>query len=215
MSELFIVDDHPVMRYGLVSLIGAEPDLEVTGQAGTAAEAFAALETTPPDLLLADLSLPDKNGLELIKDLRAIHNELKVLVVSMHDEITYAERALKAGARGYVMKQEAPEKLVQAIRQVLTGGIFVSEQVSARIVQNFANGSASQEAGIGRLTDRELEVFRLLGEGKASREIAGMLNISVRTVDAHRTHIKEKLAIRDATELMRQAVKWVETGKVG
>lgn len=214
MSAIYIVDDHPVMRFGLAALIGAEKDLEVTGQAGTAAEAFAELQQNAPDLLLMDVTLPDKNGLELIKDLRAIHRDLLVLVVSMHDENTYAERALKAGAKGYVMKEEAPEKLVQAIRLVLTGGVFVSNSVSARIVQNFANGRSSQGFGIGRLTDRELEVFRLLGEGKASREIAGMLNISVRTIDAHRTHIKEKLGFRDATELMHQAVKWVETGEI-
>ncbi len=214
MSRIFIVDDHPVMRFGLVSLIGTEPDLEVTGQAGTASEAFAAVEKDPPDLLLMDVTLPDKNGLELIKDLRAIHPKLLVLAISMHDENTYAERALKAGARGYVMKEEAPDKLVQAIRQVLAGGIFISEQISARIVQNFASGSQSNSYGVGRLTDRELEVFQLLGEGKASREIAGALNISIRTIDAHRTHIKEKLGLRDAAELVHKAVKWVETGKI-
>tara|TARA_R110002096_G_scaffold403766_5_gene601402 strand:+ start:316 stop:963 length:648 start_codon:yes stop_codon:yes gene_type:complete len=214
MSEIYIIDDHPVMRFGLVALIDAEKDLKVIGQAGTAAEAFADLQIKAPDLVLIDVTLPDKNGLELVKDLRAIHSNLLVLIVSMHDENTYAERALRAGARGYVMKEEAPDKLVQAVRQVLTGGVFVSDAVSARIVQNFANGRSAQGFGIGRLTDRELEVFRLLGEGKASREIAGMLHISVRTIDAHRTHIKEKLGFKDATELMHQAVKWVETGEL-
>ena len=212
MNRILIVDDHPVMRFGLVALIQAEKDLKVCGECGSAAEAMDACERESPDLALIDVTLPDKNGLELIKDLRAQNQQLLMLVVSMHDENVYAERALRAGARGYVMKEEAPDKLVHAIRQVLNGGVFVSSEISARIVQHFAEASGAPETPIGRLTDRELEVFRLIGEGNASREIAGQLNISIRTVDAHRAHIKEKLGIRDATELMHQAVKWVETG---
>lgn len=214
MSRIFLVDDHPVMRFGLAALIGAEDDLEICGEAGSAAEALEAFAKDQPDLAIVDITLPDKNGLELIKDLRALHEKLRVLVVSMHDENLYAERVLRAGARGYVMKEEAPGELIGAIRQVLKGGVFVSDRISARIVQQFASGGAGGGLAIDRLTDRELEVFRLIGEGSGSREIAGQLNISVRTVDAHRAHIKEKLDLKDGTELVHRAVRWVETGEL-
>lgn len=215
MKRILIVDDHPVMRFGLSALIQAESDLELAAEAGTAAEAMEFCEREKPDLVTVDITLPDKSGLELIKDLRAWNPQLLILVVSMHDENVYAERVLRAGARGYVMKEEAPGNLVQGIREVLRGGVFVSPAISARIVQQFADTNGAPDSPIGRLTDRELEVFRLIGEGHGSREIAGKLNISVRTIDAHRAHIKEKLGISDATELTHQAVKWVETGAMG
>lgn len=214
MKRILLIDDHPVMRLGLAALIRAEKDLDVWGEAGTAAEAMTLCQDGVPDLVTVDLTLPDKNGLELIKDLRACHPELNFLVVSMHDEMMYAERVLRAGAKGYIMKQEAPEKLVSAIRVILKGEVFLSAGVAARILKRFADAGGRAATPIERLTDRELEVFQLIGEGKGSREIAGMLNISVRTVDAHRAHIKEKLALRDSTELVHHAVRWVETGQL-
>ncbi|MCB1236933.1 MAG: response regulator transcription factor, partial [Verrucomicrobiae bacterium] len=164
-------------------------------------------------LALVDLALPDRGGLELIKDIRAAFSSVACLAVSMHEEENYAERVLRAGGRGYVMKQEAPGSLISAIRKVFAGGVFLSPRMEARILEIFATGDKGLGGSpVDRLTDRELEVFRLIGEGKGSRDIAGMLNISVRTIDAHRAHIKEKLNLRDATELVHQAVKWVETG---
>lgn len=209
-SHLLVVDDHPIMRFGITQLIQVETDLEISAEAGTAAEALQLLENTPIDLAIIDLSLPDRNGLELIKDIRAMYPEVRCLVVSMHDENLYAERVLRNGGRGYLRKVEAAKKLVSAIRQVLAGGIFVSEALSARIMEHIAGGSESTSP-IDCLSDRELEVFRLLGEGNGSRDVAGKLNISVRTVDAHRAHIKEKLGLKDATELVHHAVRWVES----
>lgn len=214
MKQILLIDDHPVMRLGLAALIRAEKDLRVWGEAGTAGEAMSLCEDACPDLATVDLTLPDKNGLELIKDLRARHPNLNFLVVSMHDEMMYAERVLRAGAKGYIMKQEAPEKLISAIRLILRGDVFLSSGVAARILKRFADAGGRAASPIERLTDRELEVFQLIGEGKGSREIAGMLHISVRTVDAHRAHIKEKLELRDSTELVHHAIRWVETGQL-
>ena len=212
--KILIVDDHPIMRLGLSRLIDAEPDLTVAGEAGTAREALAHLEASPPDLVLVDMTLPDRSGLELIKDIRAAFEGIPCLAISMHDEELYAERVLRAGGRGYVMKEEAPGKLIQAVRRVMDGGVFLSGKMEARIVEIFAGGETSGSP-VDRLSDRELEVFRLLGEGMGTREVAGKLGISVRTIDAHRAHIKEKLGLRDATELVHQAVRWVETGELG
>lgn len=209
-----MVDDHPIMRLGLSQLIQAEDDLEVCGEASTAREALDFFGSHSADLIILDIALPDKDGVELLKDLRSLRPELAALIVSMHDENLYAERVLRAGAKGYVMKQEAPGNLIKAIRTVLSGNVFVSPNIAARIVQNFASSGGSSSSPVGRLTDRELEVFRLIGQGFGSREIAGKLKISSRTVDAHRAHIKEKLGLRDATELMHRAVNWVATGKL-
>ncbi|MCB1077923.1 MAG: response regulator transcription factor [Verrucomicrobiae bacterium] len=213
-KRILIVDDHPIMRFGLARLIDEEPDLSVPWEAGTAREALTLLEQDRPDLVLIDMALPDRNGLELIKDIRAAFEGVQCLAISMHDEELYAERVLRAGGRGYVMKEEAPGKLIQAIRRVLDGGVFLSGKMEARIVELFAGGEKSGSP-VERLSDRELEVFRLLGEGHGTREIAGKLGISIRTIDAHRAHIKEKLGLRDATELVHQAVRWVETGQMG
>ncbi len=208
-----IVDDHPIMRHGLAQLIDAQPELEVCSWAGTAAEALAAIPVKKPDLALLDISLPDRNGLELLKDLQALHPEVMVLMVSMHDESLYAERALRAGAKGYIMKEEAADKLIEAIRTVLDGKIYVSVEMSARIIEMFSgNVGTASAAPLRRLTDRELEVFEEIGRGKATREVAEMLGISARTVDAHRAHLKKKLGMKDGSELVRYAVRWVETG---
>ncbi len=214
-QRILIVDDHPMMRQGLAQLINSEPDLTVCCEADTARQAFEAIGQGKPDLALVDISLPDKSGLELIKDLHALHPELRVLVVSMHDESLYAERVLRAGGRGYVMKQEGGRKLMEAIRHVLSGQIYVSEKMSARILEIFSGGRRDGTGSpVGRLTDREFDVFQLIGQGKGTREIAEHLKLSVKTVEVHRARIKEKLGIKSATDLVRFAVRWadVQTG---
>lgn len=214
--RILLVDDHPFMRAGLGQLIDCQPDLVVGGEAGNPAEALQALARQRPDLILTDLTMPGRSGLEFIKDLRAAHPEVPILVVSMHDEAVYAERALRAGARGYIMKEAGGENLLGAIRQVLRGEIYVSHKMSARILEAVSSrrprGSSSP---IEQLTDREFEVFQLIGQGKSTREIAAELHLSPKTVDVHRGHIKEKLGLRDVTALIRHAVRWVETRPAG
>jgi DNA-binding NarL/FixJ family response regulator len=210
-KRLLIVDDHPMMRQGLAQLINNEPDLEVSWEADTAGQALDAVSSHTPDLILADISLPDKNGLELIKDIHALRPGTSVLVVSMHDEALYAERVLRAGGRGYIMKQEGGKKLMIAIRQVLSGQIYVSEKMSAKILEIFSG--RRKDAGdspVERLSDREFEVFQLIGEGKGTRDIAGHLHLSVKTVEVHRAKIKQKLNLKTATDLVRAAVRWAE-----
>jgi DNA-binding NarL/FixJ family response regulator len=210
-KRLLIVDDHPMMRTGLAQLIDNEGDLKVCAEADNAAQAVNAVAKQKFDLALVDISLPDKNGLELIKDIRILKPELPVLVVSMHDEMIYAERALRAGARGYIMKQEGGEKFLQAIRHVLAGKVFVSEKMSARILENFSGGPVvNSNSPVQRLSDREFEVFQLIGQGVGTSEIAKRLHLSVKTVETHRKSIKEKLAIATATDLVRYAVRWLD-----
>jgi DNA-binding NarL/FixJ family response regulator len=211
-KRLFILDDHPMMREGLAQIINHETDLTVCGEAGTGREAVDLVARLKPDLLLADISLPDKSGLEVIKDLLALQAELAVLVISMHDESLYAERVLRAGARGYIMKQEGGRKLLEAIRRVLSGQIYVSEKISANILESFSGRrNDAPRPAIENLTDREFEVLRLLGEGKGTRDIAGLLHLSGKTVEAHRANLKRKLELQTAGELVRFAVRWVET----
>lgn len=209
-KRVLIVDDHPMMRQGLAQLINGEPDLVVCCEADTAAQAVDRIVQNKPDLVLADISLPDKNGLELIKDVHVRDPEILILVVSMHDESLYAERVLRAGARGYVMKQEGGRKLMQAIRLVLSGQIYVSEKMSAKILEIFSGRRSKGGSPIERLSDREFEVFQLIGEGKGTRDIAGHLHLSVKTVEVHRANIKEKLDLRSATDLVHYAVRWME-----
>lgn len=213
---MLIVDDHPMMRQGLAQLINNEPDLTACGEAEGAQQALDFLAKTTPDLVLVDISLPDKHGLELIKDIQALHPGLPVLVVSMHDESLYAERVLRAGGRGYIMKQEGGKKMMQAIRTVLSGQIYVSENMSAKILEIFSGRrSDTNRSPIEKLTDREFQVFQLIGLGKGTRQIAESLHLSVKTVEVHRLHIKEKLELEDAPSLVRYAVRWVETQKTG
>jgi DNA-binding NarL/FixJ family response regulator len=215
-TKVLIVDDHPMMRQGLAQLINYEPDLEACCEAESAQQALEAIATGQPELVLIDISLPDKHGLELIKDLRVMHPNLPILVVSMHDESLYAERVLRAGGRGYIMKQEGGKKMMQAIRTVLRGQIYVSEKMSAKILEIFSGRRPeNSRSPIERLTDREFEVFQLIGQGKGTRQIAEALHLSVKTVEVHRLHIKEKLSLEDAPSLVRYAVRWVETQKVG
>jgi DNA-binding NarL/FixJ family response regulator len=211
IKRVLIVDDHPMMRQGLAQLIDNEPDLKVVAEADTGGQGLDIVVAQKLDLALLDISLPDKNGLELIKDIRSVKADLPVLIVSMHDEALYAERVLRAGARGYIMKQEGGKKLLEAIRQVLGGQIYVSEKMSARILEAFSGRRPDQAASpVARLSDREFEVFQLIGQGKGTKEIAQHLNLSVKTVEVHRAKIKEKLSLVTATDLVRYAVRWSE-----
>lgn len=211
-KRILIVDDHPMMRNGLAQLIDNEPDLKVCAEADTAGQAIDIVSKQKFDLALLDISLPDKSGLELIKDFHALRPEMPVLIVSMHDEMIYAERVLRAGGRGYIMKQAGGQKFLTAIRQVLAGQVFVSENMSARILEMFS-GRQPQNAGspVRKLSDREFEVFQLIGQGVSTRAIAEKLHLSIKTVEVHRANIKEKLGLKTANELVRYAVRWVDS----
>jgi DNA-binding NarL/FixJ family response regulator len=209
-SKVLIVDDHPVFRAGLSALVNLEPDLAVCGEADDAAQAMKALDRLTPSLVLLDMSLPDKSGLELLKDIRVMHPEVPVLIISMHDEALYAERVLRAGGRGYIMKQSGPDKVIQAIRKVLAGGISVSDRISAQILDNLSSTRSKSTAAVtSKLTDREFEVLRLIGQGKEPHDIAQHLHLSIKTVDTHRGHIKAKLGLKNGTELIHYATRWV------
>lgn len=208
--KIFIVDDHPIMRQGLGQLINHEADLEVVGEAEDAATALSGVMETKPDLVIIDISLPGKNGLELIKDIRAVQRQVALLVHSMHDESLYVERVLRAGAQGYIMKHEGGKKVMDAIRKVLSGDIYVSTAMSAKILEIFSNRRANTTEPVEALSDRQFEIFQMIGQGKATRSIAEELHVSVKTVDAHRANIKEKLGLRTGNELVRYAVRWVE-----
>jgi DNA-binding NarL/FixJ family response regulator len=208
--RILIVDDHPMMREGLRTLISRERDLIVCGEAETAGEALDALTKLKPDLVLADITLPGPNGIELIKDICALQQGMLILVISMHDESLYAERVLHAGARGYIMKQENGPTMMRAIRQVLAKGIYLSDKMSARILENVV-GQRTKASPIERLSDREWEVFQLIGRGKSTVQIADELHLSTKTVEAHRARVKEKLDLQTMTELISFASRWVET----
>ena len=210
-KTILLVDDHPMMRAGLEQLINRQPDLKVCGEAGTPAEAFIQL-SKKPDLVLTDLTLPGRGGMEFIKDISALDPDLSILVVSMHDEVVYAERCLRAGARGYIMKESGSENLLIAIRRVLEGQTYVSPAMSDRILRNISTKRPrGSDSPIQALSDREFEVFQMIGQGKSTREIADQLHLSSKTVDVHRGHIREKLGLKDATALVRHAVRWLET----
>ncbi len=208
-KRILVLDDHPMTRRGVAELIGHQPGLAVSAEVGTAKAALVAVETDPPDLVLCDLSLAERSGLELIKDLHVLHPEVPVLVFSMHYESLYAERVLRAGARGYIMKSEGGTKLVDAIRQVLDGGVYLSQVMRDRAVYRFARGPAAIKGdNTAALSDRELEVFELIGQGIGTRQIASRLHVSSSTVETHQAHIKEKLSLKSAPELVRAAVEW-------
>ena len=208
-SRVLVVDDHPIVRQGLTLLINRESDLTVCGEAEDAHTAIQSLAASRPDILVVDISLNGPDGLDLLKDVRTRHPDLPVLILSMHDESIYAERALRAGAQGYIMKQEATEKVLVALRRILSREIYVSERIANRMLHRYiGNPSASRPTSIADLTDRELEVFRLIGEGHSTRQIAEELHISVKTVESYQSHIKEKLALRSARELVQHAIQW-------
>ena len=212
--RIVIVDDHPVLRRGLAALIESEPDLAVCGEAATCREALEVIRESRPDLAIVDLALGEEDGLGLIKYLRARHPEIPALVLSMHDESVYAERALKAGAQGYVTKQQLDEALLTAIRRVLDGKRYMSENVQARLAEKFVGGrSLDTGSPLAALSDRELQVFRLIGQGRTTRQIAEALKLSVKTVESHREHIKRKLTLHSSAELAQRATQWVESGR--
>ena len=213
-TRILIVDDHPMMRDGLRQLIANEPDLEVSGEADDAAGALREAEALKPDVAIVDITLRSSSGLELIKDLHIRSPKTAVLVLSMHDESLYAERVLRAGGRGYIMKQEGGKKIIEGIRQIAGGHTFVSQAISARILDSFSGGG-ERKSPVERLTDREFEVFQLIGQGLSTKEMADKLHVSVKTIEVHRVNIKEKLNIATAAELIRFAVRWVETQGTG
>lgn len=210
-QQVFLVDDHPIVRQGLIKLIEQEDGLEVCGEAGSVPEALSSIGGLSPDVILVDISLEESNGLELIKTIDDMGLKIPTLVLSMHDESLYAEHALKAGASGYVMKQAAATTLIQAIEKVLEGEIYVSKNMSSHMLKMaFRSGGEKQKSGTESLSLRELEVFELIGRGNSTREIADQLNLSVKTIETYRAHIKDKLQLRSATELMQRAIHWVE-----
>ena len=212
--QILIVDDHPIVRKGIRALLEQEADFEVSGEAAGRSELLSTLRLDIPDLILLDISLQSSDGIEVTKAIRAEFGGVPILVVSMHDENLYAERSLRAGANGYIMKQEMAENVVKAIRQVLAGKIYVSDNVRQKVLRDLTHPNSDiHSTPIERLSDRELEVFRLIGEGKGTRQISEMMNLSIKTIETYRAHIKDKLAIKSASELARCAVSWVESGK--
>lgn len=208
-ARILIVDDHPVVRLGLSQLLASEPDLEIAAEAESAAGALDAVERERPDLVIVDISLGDGSGLELIKRLKGRDPDLKMLVSSVHDESLFAQRALKAGAMGYIGKDEAPERIVEAVRRILGGGIFLSRKMTDRMLQAAAAGrDPAAETAVDALSDRELEVFELIGRALTTREIAERLHLSVKTVETYRENVKAKLQLANNNELIRRAVEW-------
>jgi DNA-binding NarL/FixJ family response regulator len=209
IRRIMIVDDHPMMRAGVIQLIAKQPGMAVCGEAGSPAEAMTLITNVRPDLILVDISMKGSSGLEFIKNVSDVHGHIPTLVVSMHDEKIYAERALRAGACGYIMKEESAEYLIIAIKRVLEGGIYLSREMSTRLLKSLSNQPGrNADSPLQRLTDREFEVFRLIGEGKTTEEIAQHLHISPKTVDVHRFQIKEKLHLASGTALVHYAVHW-------
>jgi DNA-binding NarL/FixJ family response regulator len=209
VTRLLVVDDHPIVRLGLVELLSEQPDLQVVAEAANANETMEVLENESIDLLVLDLSLEGMDGLELIKNLKALHGDLPILVVSTHDEKFYAQRALHAGALGYLSKESATDYIVDAVRRVRSGKIYVSEEMSDRMLHNMVDGRhEATDSPIDRLSDRELEVFRGIGRGLSTRQIAEELSLSVKTIETYRENIKTKLDFADGHEMVRYAVQW-------
>jgi len=210
-KKILIVDDHPILRKGLTLFINQEPDLVVAGEAEDAHHALEMIDALKPDMVIVDISLPGIDGIELIKTIKMRYHNIPTLVVSMHDESLFAERAIRAGARGYIMKQEAVEDVLVAIRRVLNGEIFVSNKIATRILEKFVDADTGRVASfIELLSNRELTVFQMIGQGFGTRQIAEKLHVSVKTVESYRAHIKEKLKLNNATDLLKYAIQWVQ-----
>lgn len=208
-KTVLVVDDHPLMRQGLALLINQQQDMQVCGEAEEAQAAMRAIVQRRPDIIILDISLNGPDGLEVLKSIRATDPDLPVLILSMHDEAIYAERALRARANGYIMKQEATEKVLVAVRRILNGDIYLSDRMSNKMLQQYIGGAPSMiQSRIAALSDRELEVFRLIGEGRATRAIAEELHLSIKTVETYQAHLKEKLALRTGRELIQHAIQW-------
>ena len=214
--RVFLVDDHPIVRHGLTQLINREPDLVVCGESEDGSKALTAVGAAKPDVVVVDLTLKRSSGFSLIKNLHALNPKLSILVLTIHDESLYAERCLRAGAKGYLMKEEAMENVLLAIRRVLAGQVYLSKAMQSTLFRTSGKRSGNVVASpLERLSDRELEVFRLLGQGVGTRQIAELLHLSISTVESHRARIKEELDVKSATELLQHAVKWVETESLG
>ena len=216
-TRVLIVDDHPLLRQGIAQLINHEKDMVVCGEAESAQKALDAMATTKFDVAIIDISLGASNGIELLKNIKIQHPKLLVLILSMHDESVYAQRALRAGAAGYIMKQEATERVLLAIRKVLSGEVYLSEKLGVRMLNQLVGGRSTALVGspIEELSDRELEVFGLIGQGMGTRPIAEKLHLSVKTIESHRAHIKEKLRLKNATELVHHAIQWAQSESLG
>ncbi len=214
--SILIVDDHPMLRRGLASLIESEPGLSVRGEAATRTAALDAIRASPPDLVIVDLMLGDSHGLDLVKDMKIRHPRIPALVLSMHDEALYAERSLRAGARGYVTKQELDDTLLTAIQRVLAGEIYMSGKLQARLAADFVAGPPLKtRSTVDGLSDRELEVLRLIVQGRGTRQIAEALHLSIKTIESHREHLKQKLRLASGVELVHRATQWVENELAG
>jgi DNA-binding NarL/FixJ family response regulator len=215
-TRIYIVDDHALIRRGLTTLINGETDMEVCGQAEDASNALQDIIKLQPDLVTVDISLKGNSGLELIKSIRAFNPKIQILVLSMHHESIYALRVLKAGARAYIMKQDVISKVVEAIRRIRSGHLYVSDDVASQMLNRLVGGETGDDTSpVAMLSDRELEIVNLIGNGMLTREIAAKLHVSVKTVETHRAHIKEKLNLRNATQLVQFCVRWVEENKTG
>lgn len=212
--RILIVDDHPIFRQGIAQLINRETDLVVCGEAESTRDAMSVIGRNPPDLAIVDITLKGTNGIELMKSIKAQVPDVPVLVISMHDESLYAERALRAGARGYVMKEVAGDQVMTAIRKVLGGEIYVSPTIGSQMIRKLVEGGEGGGSTVASLSDRELEVLQLIGRGQGTRQIAEQLSLSVKTIESHRAHIKEKLNIKTAPEMVRFAVEWVNQESV-
>jgi len=210
-KRVLIVDDHPILRKGLSMMINQEPDLVVCGEAEDAHKAMELIERVKPDMVIVDISLPGVDGVELLKNIRTRFGDLPALVVSMHDESLFAERALRAGARGYIMKQEALDDVLTAIRRVLNGEIFVSSKITTRMLEKLVEADVRKgNSPLDLLSDRELTVLRLIGQGLGTRQIADNLHLSVKTIESYRMHLKEKLKLTSGTDLLKYAIQWVQ-----
>lgn len=210
-KKFLVVDDHPIFRQGLVALIHSNPSYSVVAEVGNVGDAMEALETATPDIALIDITLQNENGLDLVRQMKMSYPKVPVLIITMHDEIVYADRVMKAGARGIVMKQEAPSVILKAIESVLAGRVYLSEQMNERVLESmFAASSHDETALVDRLSERELEILEYIGQGYGMTEIAEILTISVKTVHTYRDHLKEKLQLESASEIRRFAVKWYQ-----
>jgi DNA-binding NarL/FixJ family response regulator len=210
--RILLVDDHPITRQGVAVLLNQERDLEVVGEADSAPAAIAFLQKTPVDLAIIDITLKTTNGVELMKHIRVLAPDMPVLVMSMHDESIYAERAMRAGARGYIMKQEASAKILTAVRAMLAGDLYLSDKMKERVLHRFVNNRKERVGfSMDTLSDREMEVFQLIGEGYSTRQIAAKLNLSVKTIDSYREHLKLKLQLEAGKDLVRYAIQWMKS----
>ncbi len=214
-KRILVVDDHPIVRQGLAQFINQERDMTVCGEASNGFEAMTAIEQAAPDLVIVDIQMEGINGMDLVRNIKGLYPELPMLMLSMHDESLYAERALRAGARGYVMKQEDPRNVIYAIRRVLKGEVYVSDQAASKILKVISNLKSDDASPVDRLSNRELEVLRMIGEGYRTRHIAEKFSLSTKTVESYKARLKQKLVLKDAAQLARYAAEWVQEARKG